>query len=259
MSGFLFKLEKTGFSINSRALLSPLDMEVPTGKVVALIGHNGSGKSTLLKILARQQRATSGRVLFCDQPIEAWNRRDFARQLAYLPQYPASASGMLVHELVALGRYPWHGSLGRFGAEDKEKVATAMEATGVGAFKNRLVETLSGGERQRVWIAMLIAQDARCLLLDEPTSALDIGHQIEVLRLVQHLSHNYKLSVVMVLHDINMAARFCDYVFALKNGKLIFEASANDIMIPAILEEVYGVPMEILKNSHAQNKIAVPL
>lgn len=259
MGDLLFKLEKAGFFVNGRELLAPLDMEISAGKVTALIGHNGSGKSTLLKILARQQNATSGEVTFLGKSLHDWNGRDFARQLAYLPQQPAVASGMLVHELVALGRYPWHGALGRFGDEDAKKVAAAMTATGVAAFKNRLVETLSGGERQRVWIAMLIAQDARCLLLDEPTSALDVGHQIEILSLVQTLSRRHNLSVFMVLHDINMAARFCDYIFALKAGKLIKQASAVDMMTSQTLQEIYGVPMEILENSHAQKKVAIPL
>lgn len=259
MADLLFKLEKARFTVQGRDLLAPLDMEIPAGKVTALIGHNGSGKSTLLKILARQQSVTSGNVVFCGLPLDQWSGRDFARHLAYLPQQPAVASGMLVHELVALGRYPWHGALGRFGDGDAKKVAMAMEATGVLPFKDRLVETLSGGERQRVWIAMLIAQDARCLLLDEPTSALDVGHQIEILSLVRSLSLEHNLSVFMVLHDINMAARFCDYIFALKGGKLIKQASAFDIMTPETLQEIYNIPMEILRDAHAQQKVAVPL
>src|SRR5690606_35749392 len=136
-----------------------------------------------------------------------------------------AASGMLVKELVALGRYPWHGALGRFGTTDRQKVEEAIELTGIAPFADRMVDTLSGGERQRVWLAMLVAQDAECLLLDEPTSALDIAHQIEVLSLVQKLSHEKNLSVFVVLHDVNMAARFCDAVFALHSGRLIAQST----------------------------------
>ncbi len=188
--GTLFVLDEVSFSVPGRRLLEPLTLTLPARRIVGLIGHNGSGKSTLLKILARQQPASAGRVSFEGRPLAEWGERAFARKLAYLPQYTPPASGMLVKELVALGRYPWHGALGRFGKVDRDKVEEAIELTDIAPFADRLVDTLSGGERQRVWLAMLVAQDAECLLLDEPISALDIAHQIEVLSLVQRLSHS---------------------------------------------------------------------
>ncbi len=140
---------------------------------------------------------------------------------------------MLARELIALGRYPWHGALGRFGEADRAKVEEAMALTATGPLADRLVDTLSGGERQRVWLAMLVAQDTQCLLLDEPTSALDIGYQIEVLALIRRLSHSKGLGVVIVLHDINMAARFCDEILALRAGRLIARGLTRGDHAPA--------------------------
>jgi ferric hydroxamate transport system ATP-binding protein len=153
---------------------------------------------------------------------------------------------MLVKELVALGRYPWHGPLGRFGTTDREKVAEAMALADVEPFAERLVETLSGGERQRVWLAMMVAQDAQFLLLDEPISALDVTHQVEVLALVQRLSRERGLGVIVVLHDVNMAARFCDEILALQMGRLIARGTPDEIMTPSQLEAIYGIAMDVI-------------
>jgi iron complex transport system ATP-binding protein len=242
----VYCLSDVTFTVEGRTLLQPLSMELEGGRVHGLIGHNGSGKSTLLKLLARQQPATSGVIRFEDRPLAGWSNRGFARKVAYLPQEPAPALGMTVRELVALGRYPWHGALGRFTASDRDKVEEAMRLTDVVGFADRLVESLSGGERQRAWIAMLVAQDSECLLLDEPISALDIAHQIEILSLVRKLSHRRALSVVVVLHDVNMAARFCDDLIALRGGGLLARGSCAEMMNPEMLEAIYGVPMGIV-------------
>ncbi len=242
----MFTLDAVSFAIPGRMLLEPLTLALPARRVVGLIGHNGSGKSTLLKLLARQQPATSGTIQFEGKALKDWGDRPFARKVAYLPQQTPPASGMLVKELVALGRYPWHGALGRFGQTDRDKVAEAMALTDVEMFADRLVDTLSGGERQRVWLAMLVAQDAECLLLDEPISALDVAHQMEVLSLVHRLSAERGIGVVVVLHDVNMAARFCDEIIALHGGKLIARGAPEAIMTEAELEAIYGIPMGVM-------------
>jgi iron complex transport system ATP-binding protein len=242
----LFALDAVSFAIPERVLLEPLTMTLPARKVVGLIGHNGSGKSTLVKLLARQQPVSSGTIRFEGVALKDWGDRPFARKVAYLPQQTPPASGMLVKELVALGRYPWHGALGRFTQADRDKVAEAMALTAIEPFAERLVDTLSGGERQRVWIAMLVAQDAECLLLDEPISALDVAHQMEVLTLVERLAKDRGLGVVVVLHDVNMAARFCDEIIALHTGKLIARGAPDAIMTPEQLEAIYGLPMEVM-------------
>lgn len=183
-----FALRNISFRVPGRTLLHPLSLTFPAGKVTGLIGHNGSGKSTLLKMLGRHQPPTEGEILLDTQPLESWSSKAFARKVAYLPQQLPPAEGLTVRELVAIGRYPWHGALGRFGAADREKVEEAISLVGLKPLAHRLVDSLSGGERQRAWIAMLVAQDSRCLLLDEPTSALDIAHQVDVLALVHRLS-----------------------------------------------------------------------
>ncbi|MBD8181137.1 Fe3+-hydroxamate ABC transporter ATP-binding protein FhuC [Pantoea agglomerans] len=241
-----FTLKNASFEVPGRTLLQPLSLTFPPAKVTGLIGHNGSGKSTLLKMLGRHHAASSGEVLLNQQPVGRWNSKAFARQVAYLPQQLPAAEGMTVRELVAIGRYPWHGALGRFGQEDRDRVEDAIAQVGLNAFAGRLVDSLSGGERQRAWLAMMVAQNSRCLLLDEPTSALDIAHQVEVLALIKALSQQRGLTVIAVLHDINMAARYCDHLVALRQGAMIAEGDAEAIMQAEVLGAIYGIPMGIL-------------
>ncbi|MBK1842358.1 ATP-binding cassette domain-containing protein [Azospirillum sp. YIM B02556] len=242
----MFRIDGVSFALPGRLLLDLPSCDLFPHRVTALIGHNGSGKSTLLKILARQQHPSGGRVLFEGQPLERWKQRTLARRIGYLPQHMPPASGLLVRELVALGRYPWHGALGAFRAEDARKVEEALVLTDTARFAGRLVDSLSGGERQRVWLAMLIAQDAGCLLLDEPISALDVAHQVEVLALVRRLSRERGIGVIAVLHDVNMAARFCDDIVALHGGRLIDRGTPAEIMTPARLGAIYGLPMAVI-------------
>ncbi|WP_024903973.1 ATP-binding cassette domain-containing protein [Robbsia andropogonis] len=242
----LFTLTEATFRVRDRTLLQPLTLSVPKGRVCGLIGHNGSGKSTLLKLLARQYAPSAGEVCFDGRALSQWSSRALARRLAYLPQQQPSANGMTVRELVSLGRYPWHGALGRFTQQDREKVDEALTLTDLHDYANRQVDLLSGGERQRAWIAMLVAQDSDCLLLDEPISALDIGHQIEVLDLVRTLSTRNGLGVIVVLHDINMAVRFCDDLIALKSGALLAKGPAVDLVEADMLGTIYGVRMGTL-------------
>ncbi|NDW06001.1 ABC transporter ATP-binding protein [Jiella pacifica] len=241
----LFQLEGVGFEISGRTILDDLDLMLEPGRVHGLIGPNGSGKSTLVKLLARQAHPRSGHIGFSGRPIDAYREREFARQLAYLPQTPPPTDGMTSRELVALGRYPHHGPLGRLGANDEVAIEEAMVRTGTGEFARRPVETLSGGERQRVWLAMMIAQGARCLVLDEPTSALDVAHQAEMLELVRRLCDDHDHSVVIVLHDINMAARTCDRLIALEGGKIVADGPPAEIVEPQMLERIYGVRMGV--------------
>lgn len=252
----LFALEGVGFSIADRVLLEPLSLDLGAGKVIGILGHNGSGKSTMVKLLARQQRPSRGVLRFAGRPIESWDNRAFARRVAHLPQQTPPAAGMLVKELVALGRYPWHGALGRFGQRDRDKVAEAMALTDIEPFADRLVDTLSGGERQRAWLAMLVAQDAECLLLDEPIAALDLAHQMEVLTLVQRLSHEHGLGIVVVLHDVNMAARFCDELIALHSGRLVARGTPEEIVRPEVLRMIYGVEVGVIAHPHGGRPLA---
>jgi iron complex transport system ATP-binding protein len=163
-----------------------------------------------------------------------------------LPQQLPAADGLTVRELVRFGRYPWHGALGRLSEQDHAQVEQALELTHTTAYADRLVDNLSGGERQRVWLAMLLAQNSRYLLLDEPTSALDIAHQVEVLGLIRELSHKLDLGVVVVLHEINMAARYCDHLVALHSGRLLIQGPPADLMNSEVLESIYGISMGVM-------------
>lgn len=257
MTDPLFSISGLCVDVPGRRLLDNLDLELPRGQVIALIGHNGSSKSTLLKVLARQVAASSGRVIFEGRALGDWPTQDYARALAFLPQTTPPAEGMTVRELVALGRYPWHGALGRFGPRDHAAVDAALTECAVLPFADRLVDTLSGGERQRVWLAMMVAQEAGALLLDEPISALDIAHQVEVLSLVHRMCHMQGRSAVVVLHEVNMAARFCDHVVALKGGRLAMQGTPDELMHPDTLARIYGLPMQVLRREDG-GPVAVP-
>lgn len=256
MSQPLFRIDDLVVDVPGRRLLDGISLDLPAGRMIALIGHNGSGKSTLLKVLARQIPAR-GHVAFEGRALAEWHARDYARRLAFLPQTTPPAEGMLVRELVALGRYPWHGALGRFGRQDHDAVAGAMHECGIAPFAERLVDTLSGGEKQRVWLAMMVAQQAGTLLLDEPISALDIAHQVEVLALVRRMCHAQGRSAVVVLHEVNMAARFCDHVVALKGGRLAMQGSPVELMRPEVLGAIYGLEMQVLTREDG-SPVAVP-
>ena len=252
----LFHLSGLSVDVPGRRLLDDITLDLPAGRATALIGHNGSGKSTLLRALARQVPA-GGPARFEGRALADWPARDLARRMAFLPQTTPPADGMLVRELVALGRYPWHGALGRFGPADHAAVARALDECGVAGFADRLVDTLSGGERQRVWLAMMVAQQAGTLLLDEPISALDIAHQVEVLALVAAMCHDQGRSAVIVLHDVNMAARFCDHVVALKAGRLVWQGGPDALMRPDTLHDIYGLPMQVLTRPDGR-PVAIP-
>lgn len=243
-----FKVQNLSYRIGPELILGDLNLTVAPGQVTALIGHNGSGKSTLMKLLARQLTPVAGAVLFDGEAIGQWNEKRFARRVAYLPQDMPVTLGLAVRELVAFGRYPWHGALGRYGAEDHARVAAAIRDCGLTSFADRQVDSLSGGERQRAWIAMALAQDTGCLLLDEPISALDVAHQLEVLSLLRRLSREAGKTIVLVLHDVNLAARFCDHMHALKGGRLVVSGPPADVMTRECLAEIYGVEMTVVSH-----------
>jgi iron-chelate-transporting ATPase len=254
---FAFSLRDVGFTADGgTVLLRPLSLTLGYGEVHGLIGQNGSGKTTLVKLLARQHAASTGAIGFAGQPLANFRPRAFAREVAYLPQSLPPAVGLTVRELTELGRYAWHGALGRFTAEHRRHVTEALELTGMASFEDRLVDSLSGGERQRAWLAMLVAQNARCLLLDEPISALDIGHQLEILALVRELARSRQLCVIAVLHDVNMAARFCDQLIALRAGELVAQGIPDHIVTPAALKIIYGVDMRVTSHPDTGTPVA---
>jgi iron complex transport system ATP-binding protein len=252
----LLELSDIGYAAGSKRILAAIDLTLDAGHVYGLVGPNGSGKSTLLKIIARQIVPTAGTIRFLDKPLSAWAARAFARNVAYMPQFTPATDGMTVGELVALGRFPWHGTLGRFTREDRMMVDEAMARTDLGDFAERSVASLSGGERQRAWIGMMLAQNARCLLLDEPTSALDLAHQASVLSLVQSLARERGLTVVVVLHDINLAARYCDRIIALSRGTVVAEGDPETIMTAERLQQIFSVGMGVFSHPHRHEPVS---
>ncbi len=220
----MFSLKQASFQIGSLEILVPFDLDFVAGEVTSLLGHNGSGKSSLIKMLSRQNQTASGKVTLEGKIIDDYSPKEFAKKVAYLPQHPPITDGVTVRELVMFGRYPWKGVLGRYTAEDYQLVEDAIKRVGLQPFAERFVSTLSGGERQRAWVAMLLAQQSECILLDEPTSALDVTHQYELLKLIRELNQSLGLTVIMVIHDVNMAARFSDRLVALKRGRIVVDA-----------------------------------
>ena len=252
----LFTLSGVTYDVPGRRLIERLDLTIRPGMVTALIGRNGSGKSTLLKLISGQNRPSAGRIAYAGRDLADWAPRELARDLAYLPQVTPPAEGMLVEELVALGRFPWRGALGRFRAEDHAAVDASIRRCSVGHLRHRLVDTLSGGERQRSWIAMMLAQGARTLLLDEPISALDVAHQVEVLDLVHGMCRDEGFSAIVVLHDLHMAARYCAHVVALGAGRLLLDGPIGALMTPEALLSIYGLPMHVA--AHEGHAFALP-
>ncbi|MCS4504758.1 Iron(3+)-hydroxamate import ATP-binding protein FhuC [wastewater metagenome] len=253
----MFEVKGASFEVEGRRILQPTDLSLEAGLVYGLIGHNGSGKSTLVKLLAGQHSPSGGMIRFQGRELSRWGGRAFAREVAYLPQRLPDTESLTGRELVALGRYPWHGLLRRLGDEDRHHIDRAMALTQTEPFAERMVDTLSGGERQRVWLAMLLAQGSRFLILDEPLTALDIAHQVEMLALIRRLSHELGLGVVIVLHDINMAAHYCDQLIALRQGRLLAEGTPDAMMEEATLRDIYGIPMEVVP--HPENGLPVAL
>nr|WP_086939681.1 ABC transporter ATP-binding protein [Thaumasiovibrio occultus] len=253
----MLEAKNLSFHVGDRVLLEDFSMQFNQGKIYTLVGHNGSGKSTLVKLLARHLSANSGTLQLNHSAFDNYSEKAFARQIAYLPQHLPATDSLSVRDLVGFGRYPWHGLLGRITVDDRAIIDRAMTLTDTQRFAERLVDTLSGGERQRVWLAMLLAQNTPYLLLDEPLAALDIGHQIEMLQLIRQLVDELKLGVIVVIHDINLAARFSDEIVALHSGKLIASGDAATVFTPQTLQQIYGLEMRI-SNHPAGYPVAMP-
>ena len=236
----IIKAQNICVSINDKEIVHNLSLEIPEGKVTAIIGPNGCGKSTTLKALSRIL-PYKGSVTFKGSEMSALSQREFAKSLAILTQSPQAPSDLTVNDLVEMGRFPHRGFLGRGGKDDKEHVEWALAQTGVTVMRNRLLNTLSGGERQRAWIAMALAQRPEVLLLDEPTTYLDICHQLEIMQLIGRLNQELGLTVVMVVHDLNHAIMYADHVVVVKAGKLVTSGAPREIITADLLAEVFKV------------------
>ena len=232
-------------SYGARQVIRELGLNLPSGKVTAIVGPNGCGKSTLLAGLSRLHKPENGAVLLDGADIQTLPAKTLAKQLALLPQEAIAPEGLTVTELIRFGRQPHQGWLRQWSPEDQKIVQYALTAAGLEALADRPLEALSGGQRQRVWIAMTIAQQTPLLLLDEPTSALDLGHQIEVFELVQKLACEGR-TVVMVLHDLASACRYADHLIAMNEGRIVAEGAPSNVVTPALVRTLYQVDCTML-------------
>jgi iron complex transport system ATP-binding protein len=235
-----------------------VDFSVPIGRVSVLIGANACGKSTLLKALARLLKPTSGQITLDGARIDRIPTRKLARRLGLLPQTPLAPEGISAAELVGRGRFPHRNFLQGWTKADYEAVAEAMDVMGVSDLADRNVGELSGGQRQRVWIAMTLAQRADILLLDEPTTYLDISRQIEILDMLTELNRKRGATIVMALHEINLAVRYADWLFAMRGGKLVAEGPPGEIFTESLVREVFDLSALVTTDPVSGAPMALP-
>lgn len=232
-------------SYGKRPVVEGLDLDIPPGRVTAIVGPNGCGKSTALRGLCRLLRPVSGQVLLDGKDIHSLGTKAVARRVGLLPQSPVVPEGITVTELVSRGRHPHHGLLRQWTREDDAIVASSLARTHTTELADRQVDELSGGQRQRAWIAMALAQRTELLLLDEPTSFLDIAHQVDVLDLARDLSVDDGTTVVMVLHDLPMAARYADHLIAMREGRIVAEGTPEQVVTAENVREVFGITCRV--------------
>lgn len=231
-----------------KTIVTNLELFIPDGKMTCLIGPNGCGKSTILKTIARLLKPASGVALLDGKDIHKQSTKELAQRVAILPQSPQTPEGLKVKELVSYGRSPYQKGFGQLSNNDWEKIHWALEQTHLLDDADRLVDSLSGGQRQRVWIAMALAQDTEVLLLDEPTTYLDMAHQLEVLQVLEKLNKEHNRTIIMVLHDLNHASRFSDYMVSIRDGKIVKKGSPTEVMEKNVLRTVFDIEANIVED-----------
>ncbi|MFI6940563.1 ABC transporter ATP-binding protein [Streptomyces sp. NPDC050418] len=243
---------------DDRTVVEELDLDVPDGQVTVIVGPNACGKSTTLRALGRLLRPKSGAVLLDGTELAKLPTKRIAQQIGLLPQTPVAPEAITVADLVARGRQPHQSWWQQWSAEDERAVAEAMRRTDVSDLAERSVDELSGGQRQRVWIAMALAQETDLLLLDEPTTYLDISHQVEVLDLVRQLNHDKGRTVVVVLHDLNQAARYADHLVAMKSGRVVASGPPSEVVTASLVREVFGLECVVVPDPVTGSPLVVP-
>lgn len=246
-------------SYGEQPIIENLDLAIPKGQITVLIGGNGSGKSTLLRSMARLLKPDSGAVLLDGANISSMSTKDVARQLSILPQGPSAPEGLTVLQLVKQGRYPYQSWLKMWSEEDERMVKRALKATGTEELAERTVDSLSGGQRQRAWIAMTLAQGTKTILLDEPTTYLDLTHQIEVLDLLFELNELENRTIVMVLHDINLACRYAHHIVAVKDKTVYAFGKPEEIVDEQLIRHVFDMECRIVPDPEFGTPMCIPL
>ena len=254
-----FTTRKLTLSYDRTAIIRELNVDIPIHRITALVGANGCGKSTLLKGLARLLKPQSGIVYLNGTAIAQLATKEVAKQLGMLPQSPIAPEGLTVQELVAQGRYPHQSWFQQWSKEDEQFMEQALAMTGMTELGDRPLDSLSGGQRQRAWITMALAQNTPILLLDEPTTFLDLAHQIEVLDLLYDLNQTRGQTIVMVLHDLNQACRYADYLVAMKQGHIYAQGSPVEVMTGAMVREVFGLESRIVPDPVTGTPMCIPI
>ncbi|GAA2379251.1 ABC transporter ATP-binding protein [Dactylosporangium salmoneum] len=243
---------------DARTVAEGLSVAIPDNSFTVIVGPNACGKSTLLRALARVLKPRAGTVLLDGRDIATRPAREVARTLGLLAQTAIAPDGITVADLVARGRYPHRGPLSAWGAADERAVAWAMDATAVTPLAGAYVDELSGGQRQRVWIAMVLAQETPLLLLDEPTTYLDITHQLDILELCARLHREHGRTLVAVLHDLNLAARYATHLVAMRDGRIRAEGPPAEVVTEAMIEEVFALPCRVVPDPETGTALVIP-
>ena len=257
-SGARVRTEDVTIGYDRRIISRHLDVEIPDRSFTAIIGPNGCGKSTLLRALARVLTPVEGRVLLDGKAIGAYRSKEVARRLGLLPQTSLAPDGIRVADLVSRGRAPHQSLIQQWRESDETAVASALEATRLTELSGRLVDELSGGQRQRVWVAMLLAQQTPIMLLDEPTTFLDIAHQYELMELLRTL-HEEGKTVVTVLHDLNLAARYADELIVMRDGEVVATGAPVEVVTAEMIQEVFGLRALVVPDPVTGTPAVVPL
>ncbi|MFP6799479.1 MAG: ABC transporter ATP-binding protein [Pseudomonas sp.] len=251
------RAHKLSFAYPGKNVLQDISFELPKGKLIGIVGPNGSGKSTLLKLLARQLPLQGGLVELNGTPLQRYTMKALARELAFLPQRPVMAEGIRVEQLVQYGRHPHQGWFNQWSEEDALQVARARDAMQLQDIWQQVASSLSGGQAQRAWLGMILAQNTDLVLLDEPTSALDIGHQAEVMEAVLNIVGEGR-TVLIVIHDLGVAARYCDEIIALDNGHIAAMGPAREVINKALIDQLYDTDVDILAAPDDGAPVVVP-
>ena len=253
-------MQTKGLSLayDSNTIIKQLSLSIVMGEITTLVGPNGCGKSTLLRGLARLLKPKTGEVLLDGKAIHTMPTKQLAKQLGILPQGPTAPEGLTVYELVAQGRYPHQGFFQQWSKEDQAIAQEALAITNMVALAERPLDTLSGGQRQRAWIAMTLAQNTPILLLDEPTTFLDIGYQLEVMELIERLNRERQMTILLVLHDLNQAARYSQRMIVLNEGVITADGPPGEVLTKALLADVFKVQANIVTDPDSGSPVCLP-
>jgi iron complex transport system ATP-binding protein len=253
------RAEQVRLAYGDLVVVDGLDFDVLEGTVTAVIGPNGCGKSTLLRALGRLMKTSSGHVLLDGKRIDRMPTREVAKVLGVLPQSPVAPEGLTVADLVARGRHPHQAWYRQWSSSDQDVVAEALGWTGMSELAERPVDALSGGQKQRAWISMALAQGTDLLLLDEPTTFLDLAHQIDTLDLIERLHTETGRTVVMVLHDLNLAARYAQRLVAMRDGAIVASGTPADVLTEQLLSDVFDLDARVMPDPVAGTPLVVPV